>query len=318
MADSNYIMFMKSERVKSLITEHPFAFVILSLVAQRARWNPGICPDTGLEQGEALIGASDFEGHRKNCGLSRSNYRSGLNKLLSIGLLTVKVTNRGTIAKLCDSSVYDLNLNGTHRPSHLEVTSKSPLTKKVKKERIATLKSDSNESSLSLESAYAQPEKYKVFFSNLLSTEQNEKKLGRVILLISDLEKLVKEFGGTLVMEKINAFSEELAQGKYLDRDHYSTIRNWCRRTKSEPLGQKFDKSPSVITPEMNKKLAEEMINKITLDVFSKRNFRVEFFTNEIEICPVNAGNYQPFCLRYTEKGFTQQLESFLRKIRII
>jgi hypothetical protein len=228
-------MFMRSERVKELITEYPFAFIILSLIAQRARWKPGVDPTTGLQQGEAMIGASDFEGHRKNCGLSRSNYRSGLNKLLSIDFITVKVTSKGTIAKICDSSIYDLNLNDTHRPSHLEVTSKSPLTKKDKKEK-KDISSSKDSDIKKRESALALEKSKKPFMDKVYLTQEEH-------------ERLVSEYGA----EMVTGFYQELNNYKHstgrVYRSDYHTILNWVvgsvlQKNSRKTIFEKVRKNP--------------------------------------------------------------------------
>lgn len=88
--------------MKALLSRPP-AWVLLTLIALRARRSPGIEPRTGekLEAKEALVG--DHE------GMSRGEYRSALGFLKKSGLITTRTTNRGTVAMLVNSAVYNIN-----------------------------------------------------------------------------------------------------------------------------------------------------------------------------------------------------------------
>ncbi len=56
-----------------------------------------------LSMGEALIG--DFAA----CGLTRKTYRTALRQLQDMGYVATKATNKGTIAKLIDLTIFDPN-----------------------------------------------------------------------------------------------------------------------------------------------------------------------------------------------------------------
>jgi hypothetical protein len=80
---------------------HYEEMVLLMFIAKRARRTP--CRITGLDIGEAMIG--DF----KNYGMTERKYRTAKNNLEKWGFSTFKTTNKGTVAKLIDSTVYDIN-----------------------------------------------------------------------------------------------------------------------------------------------------------------------------------------------------------------
>ena len=81
----------------------PKVFALLTLIAIRARRTNQLNIH-GLSVGEALIG--DY----KACGLTRQEYRTTKNKLERIGLATFRTTNKGTIATILDTSIYDINI----------------------------------------------------------------------------------------------------------------------------------------------------------------------------------------------------------------
>jgi hypothetical protein len=97
-----FVKLMRSPFTIELLRDL-LAFGLLALIAFRARWRSGFSTD-GLEIGEALIG--DY----KNCGMTRSEYREGLARLVKWGLVTARPTNKGTIAKLASNAVFDINI----------------------------------------------------------------------------------------------------------------------------------------------------------------------------------------------------------------
>lgn len=108
-----FIKLNRSDRLFWLLEAHPNAFLLLSLIALRARRISGH-PD-GLEIGEAYIG--DW----KKAGLTQKEYRNAKQKLLDLNLVKISSSNRtcqnratsratsGTIVKLLDSDIYDIN-----------------------------------------------------------------------------------------------------------------------------------------------------------------------------------------------------------------
>ncbi len=95
-------MFKKliiSEQLIDLVTHHHDAFILLTIIAIRARRKPF----HGLEARQAQIG--DW----KKCGFTEQRYRSTKRQLAEYGIATFKTTNKGTIATLCDSRYYDIN-----------------------------------------------------------------------------------------------------------------------------------------------------------------------------------------------------------------
>ena len=77
-----------------LVTKDSEAFHLLSVIAIRA----------DRETGEAKIGDWDSMGVT-----SRQTYRSALKRLIATNKVTTKSTNKGTVAKLVNTGVYDIN-----------------------------------------------------------------------------------------------------------------------------------------------------------------------------------------------------------------
>ena len=95
-----FIKYMRSEEAINLHSNKN-ANHLLSIIAFRAsrKGNPVL----GVKPGEAFIG--DY----KKMELSHQEYRSAVANLVKWGYITITTTNKGTIAKLCNSDVYDIN-----------------------------------------------------------------------------------------------------------------------------------------------------------------------------------------------------------------
>ena len=123
----SFIKLIRSDKMRGLIREHPNAFILLTIIADRVQWQDD--PIKGLKSGECRIG--DWE----NIGLTRQQYRTALNILVSKDFLkiletcrdrkksTTGSTTKGTKVKLLDSSIYDTNLeDANHRTNHRPTT----------------------------------------------------------------------------------------------------------------------------------------------------------------------------------------------------
>ena len=110
--DDSFIKFKRSsEDFKYLIKSRPTAFALLSLIAQRARRTLNH-PDPELQMGDALIG--DY----KSYGVSRRVYRTDLDYLRKYQFVTTQTTNKGTIARIVKTTIFDINAEErpTNRP----------------------------------------------------------------------------------------------------------------------------------------------------------------------------------------------------------
>lgn len=127
-----FVKLIRGRTVEDAIENDPNAFLIATIIALRANWNKKI-NILGLSPGEALIG--DY----RKYGMSRQEYRGALLRLKKRGFVTSRVTNKGTIAKLADSRIYDINIEGqqpSEQPkSNHPATIQQPLTRSKERKK---------------------------------------------------------------------------------------------------------------------------------------------------------------------------------------
>lgn len=100
--NESWIKLHRSKQTMELLKDQN-AFVLLTCIALRAKRTSDFNV-SGLSAGEALLG--DY----KNYGMSRQEYRTATNKLEKYGFATFKRTNKGTVARLVDCVIYDINI----------------------------------------------------------------------------------------------------------------------------------------------------------------------------------------------------------------
>lgn len=134
-----YIKLMRSEIVVQLLRD-PNAFVLATVIAYRARRTDSFNVH-GLDVGEALIG------DHASYGLTRQQYRGAMQRLKKWQIATFRSTNKGTIAKLADSSVYDINVEmdnqQANQPATIEQPSSNQQTTTIKNGRMKEWKNES-------------------------------------------------------------------------------------------------------------------------------------------------------------------------------
>ena len=121
-----FVKLNRSDTALALLAGDPKSFNLLTLIAFRA----------SRETGEAFIGDWKAMG-----ATSEAAYRRTKKRLQAAGLATFKPTNRGTIAKLVDTRVFDINIiqgdeQSDEQPddqSLKKATSKATTNKKFKK-----------------------------------------------------------------------------------------------------------------------------------------------------------------------------------------
>jgi len=119
MSDGRQNTFYKAIRSDDHreLLRRPNEYALLSLIAYRARRTNGFSVDN-LKSGEALIG--DF----KSVGLTQQKYRTAKKNLEKWGFITTKATNKGTIAKLINNSIFDANIDSTNEQTNIPSTNK--------------------------------------------------------------------------------------------------------------------------------------------------------------------------------------------------
>lgn len=87
----------------ALIEANPNAFILLYVIAHRARWNDAGFNPHGLAVGEALVG--DFERY----GMSEREYRTAKKCLEKWKIATFKPTTLGSVARLIDTPFFSVS-----------------------------------------------------------------------------------------------------------------------------------------------------------------------------------------------------------------
>ena len=104
LADAGKVDWFKANRshvAGELIQTNKNAFILLYVIAARARWRDGFNVH-GLTQGEAFIGDHDAY------GMTAREYRTAKALLAKHGFATFKGTSKGTVATLANSTVFDI------------------------------------------------------------------------------------------------------------------------------------------------------------------------------------------------------------------
>jgi len=96
-----FLKLVRGEQTVELL-KHPNTFTLLAVIAYRAR-RRNLFDNERLGVGEALLG--DYA----NYGLTEQQYRTAKTKLQQWRFATFKSTSRGTVARLVDNGVFDIN-----------------------------------------------------------------------------------------------------------------------------------------------------------------------------------------------------------------
>ena len=99
--------------------KHRPAFFLLWLIANRARYSDDFNAHD-LKTGQAFLGQKDAEFH----GISIQEYRTAKKILSKYGFATFKVTNKGTIVTLTNTSIFDPLQNQDNRQDNRQATGK--------------------------------------------------------------------------------------------------------------------------------------------------------------------------------------------------
>lgn len=130
---------MCSTECEELVQKHHDEFLLMTIIAIRAKRTLSTS-QKGLQIGEALISHT-------SSGLTRKRYRISLRKLIQKQFVAIRRASKGTIAKLLNTKIYDINPEGegpSKGPSGGPSQCLSPYTFK-KYKRKSALKSQKEE-----------------------------------------------------------------------------------------------------------------------------------------------------------------------------
>lgn len=212
----------ESEELEFLLRNHPNAFLLLTLIAQRAsRSNNSV---TGLNIGECYIG------DHQSCGLTRQQYRTAIEilKLRKHILICETCRNRkksttgsttvGTKVKLISSTVYDINPEeDNHHINHRPTTDQPPTNHEEECKEDKNVKKKKKNIKKKVFTSF---EAITCFFGE------------HVQLTKSELQELVGKFGHELVMWKIQSMESYVVEHR--NGRSYKKIKDvlaeWCQK----------------------------------------------------------------------------------------
>lgn len=134
-----FIKYIPSEFTSFLRQYHTPLYLLLSLAAERARFQPGESA-LGLLPGDAILGSYE------EAGISRQQYRDAIEKGESLGVWevvfvpkskktkkrTIKGTIKAIVVNIKDTRTWDLNLKQENHQETICGTTAEPQTKNVK------------------------------------------------------------------------------------------------------------------------------------------------------------------------------------------
>jgi|GEM_PF-4623623 len=175
MANSNkqgFVKLYRSTIVEDLIKRNPNAFTLLTIIALRARRSEDDPNPHNLKLNQGLIG--DYY----NYGMSERQYRTSKTTIEATGIATFKATNKGTIATLCNTDIYDINVIKNDEQNDGQSASKSTGIATTNKKLLKKYKEAFKESNISFD-----------FFWNLYDKKNDRKKSEKKWLSLSDKER---------------------------------------------------------------------------------------------------------------------------------
>lgn len=129
-----YFRAFRDPAAIELWRKHRGSFFLLYLIAYRARRTAGFnCHD--LKPGQALLG----DCHQ--CGMTEQEYRTAKRILESAGFATFQPTNKGTVATLLNTEIFDINVDEANDPANDRVTT----SQRPGNDRVTTNKNEKNE-----------------------------------------------------------------------------------------------------------------------------------------------------------------------------
>ena len=114
-----FIKCYRSIEAWELLQANKNAFILLWVVASRAYRGSSGNP-SNLKVGQAFLG------DHSSYGMNRAQYRTAIKSLKRMGYLTTKTTNKGTIATLTNTSIFDPNMETQNRAATANTTNKPP------------------------------------------------------------------------------------------------------------------------------------------------------------------------------------------------
>lgn len=219
-----FLMLNKSRETLELLKK-PDAFMLLTQIAIRAKRTDDFTIHN-LEIGEALIG--DF----RNIGLTQRRYRTAKNDIQKYKLATFKATNKGTVAKLTNSSIYNINIENIDKQSDKTETSKA-----TRQRRLTINKRNKEDNNINIDDQF---EKFWQEYKSIHTSKGNKQEAK---------EKFIKALK-TTTFEKISTGLENYMKDCHSKNIYTKQVIVWlnkkCWEDEYETLPRNEKESPLV------------------------------------------------------------------------
>ncbi|MFI5141885.1 MAG: hypothetical protein ACHQII_05970 [Bacteroidia bacterium] len=103
---TSFYLMHRSEQCRWLRENHPFAFLLLTIIADRIKWNESF-NKLNLQLFQCVIGTTEVLWK----GCTRQRLRTTINTLVSLKQITIKTTRQGTIVTLISSEVITIRVS---------------------------------------------------------------------------------------------------------------------------------------------------------------------------------------------------------------
>ncbi len=215
-AMSGFIKTIRNSRnAFEMLKRRPTAFLLLYIIAQRARRSNDSNFDE-LEIGEAKVG--DFKSYNS----TETIYKNDKNFLERYNFATFKGTTKGTIAKLIDISIFDINTDDVNDQETKQGTNKE----RTRNEQGTTNKNEKNDKN----------EKNREYRHDD-DTQPSTENLNAHIKILNDpliLNEFEKNFPKIETLNEIEKMKDWLTAKGKRQKDYVAFARNWLRRTEAQ------------------------------------------------------------------------------------
>src|SRR6185312_5567802 len=103
---TSFYLMHRSEQCRWLRENYPFAFLLLTVIAERARWNESN-KTGGLKPLQCVLGTTEILWK----GCTRKILRGAIKTLIEGQQIVTKTTNQGTIVTLVSTDIVQVNVN---------------------------------------------------------------------------------------------------------------------------------------------------------------------------------------------------------------
>lgn len=251
----NFVGLHRGEETDALQRRHPAAYLLLNLIARRARYSPSRSEITDLGYGQAFIG--DY----KEAGLTtRSQYRSALERLEKLHLCAFKGTktgaNRGTVATLLPQGIFSIDKTGTAIRANNEQPTNDQRTTN---ERPQTTKEPANQGNHELSNT--PPISPKGDLEKVKEIYQAYPKKVNESSALKAITKALKKTDYETLLERTKAY----AKAREGENDQYTPHpENWFNKERFNDKPSTWKSSPSTTSNQPRQTVADLMNGKKT------------------------------------------------------